>query len=48
MVENYAIPKGLGYTVTEKADFFYTNDNLIYSTNPVGLKWAFDVLIRMF
>ena len=35
VMENKAGPEGLGCAVAEKAEFFYADDILITSTNPV-------------
>ena len=45
MVDKKAGLYGFGYTVTEKATFFYDDESLIASTNSVWLKWGFHVLI---
>ena len=48
VVENKAIPDGFGYVVADKLEFFYADDSLILSTNPVCMQWGFDVLISLF
>ena len=48
LTENEAGPGDFGCIVSEKVTLFYSYDGLIASTNPVWLKWGFDVLIVLF
>ena len=34
--------------MAEKAVFSYMNDDLVASTDPVWIQWAFDMLISLF
>ena len=34
--------------MADKEDFFYADDSLVASTNPVRLQWVFDFLIHRF
>ena len=48
VAENESDPEEFGYTVAEKADFFYADDEIVASANPVCLQWEFYVLINLF
>ena len=48
VAENEAGTEGFGYAVAEKAEFLYTDDGLVASTNPLWLQWKFDVIIGLF
>ena len=48
VAKNEAGPKDFGCTVADKVTFFYVDDALVASTNPVWLQQAFGILIGLF
>ena len=48
VVENEAGPDSFRCMLTEKVEFFYTDDGPVASANQVWLQWDFDVLIGLF
>ena len=48
VMENEAGPEGFVHAVMEKSAFFYTEDGLVVSTNPVWLQCSFNMMIGLF